>query len=255
MGLGRLGERRAHEGARPGGVGPQVVGEAHAWRGGLSQQRRRIRLDGGDEGVVAGVLQVQPGAVGPQRIGGDGRRAGGDVRLDAPGGPDADHRHRRRVGQARPGPQVEGQQRVRLNERDLHVVGADAGAHDADGQPAEGPGEGDELPMAALGGHGVEAAFTLREGDAYLTLVGDRALKGAYGLHGGHEGAPADHDFTVGGDTFKAPHRSKVDKLYMRQGDGVYLRTPGGGGFEDPAQRDPAATARDRENGFLDDES
>ncbi len=105
------------------------------------------------------------------------------------------------------------------------------------------------------GGHGIEAAFTLRQGEAYLTLVGDRALKGAYGLHGGHEGAPADHDFTVGGDTFKAPHLSKIDKLYLRQGDGVFLRTPGGGGYGDPAGRDPAAVARDRENGYLDDES
>jgi N-methylhydantoinase B len=105
------------------------------------------------------------------------------------------------------------------------------------------------------GGHGVEAAFTLRQGEAYLTLVGDRAFKGAYGLHGGHDGAPADHDFTVGGEAFKAPHLSKIDKLYLRQGDGVFLRTPGGGGYGDPAGRNPAAVARDRENGYLGDES
>lgn len=101
------------------------------------------------------------------------------------------------------------------------------------------------------GGFGVEVAFRLREGDAYLTLVGDRGTVGPYGLLGGAPGQPADHDFHVGDKTFKAPHLTKIDRLYLRPGDGVTLRTPGGGGYGDPAKRPAEARARDRANGYI----
>jgi N-methylhydantoinase B len=101
------------------------------------------------------------------------------------------------------------------------------------------------------GGFGVEVAFRLRDGDGYLTLVGDRGTVGPYGLRGGSPGLPADHDFHVGGKTFKAPHLTKIDRLYLRPGDGVTLRTPGGGGYGPPSARAAEARARDLANGYI----
>lgn len=100
------------------------------------------------------------------------------------------------------------------------------------------------------GGFGVEVAFQLRDGDAYLTLVGDRARSGPHGLLGGRPGAPADHDFHCGGRTFKAPHLSKIDRLYLKPGDGCVLRTPGGGGYGKPDERAQPARDADKANGL-----
>ena len=100
------------------------------------------------------------------------------------------------------------------------------------------------------GGFGVEVAFELRDGDAYLTLVGDRTAAGPHGLLGGRPGASADHDFHTGGRTFKPPHLSKIDRLYLKPGDGCVLRTPGGGGYGDPAKRGADARKADHLNGL-----
>ncbi len=101
------------------------------------------------------------------------------------------------------------------------------------------------------GGFGVEIAFHLSEGDGYLTLVGDRGTTPPYGILGGEPGATADHTFHVGGEAFRSAHGTKIDRLYLRPGDGCVLRTPGGGGYGDPAERDPAARQRDAENALL----
>jgi N-methylhydantoinase B len=101
------------------------------------------------------------------------------------------------------------------------------------------------------GGFGVEVAFDLRDGEAYLTLVGDRATAGPHGLKGGKPGASADHDFHTGGKNFKPPHLSKIDRLYLKPGDGCVLRTPGGGGYGSPSARSPQAREADRLNGLV----
>ena len=67
------------------------------------------------------------------------------------------------------------------------------------------------------GGFGVEIDFELQDGEAYVTLIGDRGVKGAYGLFGGGEGRPADHEFRVEGRTFKVPHQTKIDRLFLAQ--------------------------------------
>ena len=95
------------------------------------------------------------------------------------------------------------------------------------------------------GGLGVEIDFHLRDGTAYLTLVGDRGLKGPHGLCGGSDGLAADHVFHRQGKSFKSEHGTKIDRLYIAAGDGIRMRTPGGGGYGDPGLR-----ARDR---ILDD--
>ncbi|MEJ0069049.1 MAG: hydantoinase B/oxoprolinase family protein [Pseudomonadota bacterium] len=100
------------------------------------------------------------------------------------------------------------------------------------------------------GGCGVEVDFHLRDGEAYMTLVGDRGLTQPYGLVGGEGGQSADHEFHVGNRRFRAPHLTKIDRLYIQAGDGVALKTPGGGGYGDPARRSSDARAADKANGY-----
>ncbi|MBT6276289.1 MAG: hydantoinase B/oxoprolinase family protein, partial [Chromatiales bacterium] len=101
------------------------------------------------------------------------------------------------------------------------------------------------------GGLGVEAALHLREGEGYLTFLGDRGITGPYGLEGGESGATADHAFHTGGEYFQAPHKTKIDRLFLKPGDGMIARTPGGGGYGNPAKRSSEARAADVRRGYF----
>ena len=43
---------------------------------------------------------------------------------------------------------------------------------------------------------------------------------------------------------------AKFDRLYLRPGDDAILRTPGGGGWGDPAKRSPESREADRRRGY-----
>lgn len=83
-----------------------------------------------------------------------------------------------------------------------------------------------------------------------MTLVGDRGRFGAYELAGGAAGVPADHNFLIGAERFKPAHGTKLDRQRMVAGDGVSLRTPGGGGYGPAAARSGAARAADVADGY-----
>ncbi|GGC66255.1 hydantoinase B/oxoprolinase family protein [Chelatococcus reniformis] len=110
--------------------------------------------------------------------------------------------------------------------------------------------EGSAGDGAFRGGFGVEIDFELRDGDAYLTLVADRGRFAPQGVAGGGEGAKADHWFHTGGQAFQTEHLTKIDRLYLKPGDGVRLKTPGGGGYGDPAARDPELRRLDEADGL-----
>jgi N-methylhydantoinase B len=101
------------------------------------------------------------------------------------------------------------------------------------------------------GGFGTEIGVQLRDGETYLTLVGDRGVIGPFGMWGGRPGATSDHEFHVGGKTFKVPHLTKVERLHLKAGDGILLRTPGGGGYGDPNKRSKEAREYDQRNGYV----
>lgn len=99
---------------------------------------------------------------------------------------------------------------------------------------------------------GLGGIYVLRyEGNspASITPTGDGALMAPYGLAGAADGAP--HHYTIERDGVELPLGAKDANLSLLPGDRVICRSAGGGGYGDPAQRDPAAVRRDVAYGYL----
>ncbi|HEV8029890.1 MAG TPA: hydantoinase B/oxoprolinase family protein [Stellaceae bacterium] len=80
--------------------------------------------------------------------------------------------------------------------------------------------------------------------------AGDGVRHGACGILGGEDGLP--HRYMLySGNQEPRPIRTKETGLTIRPGDRLMLESGGGGGWGDPALRDPAAIADDSENGFV----
>ena len=91
-------------------------------------------------------------------------------------------------------------------------------------------------------------AFQLRDGSATASLLAERHAVRPRGTAGGHDGATGAHVMVKrGGAPSDLPAKTSV---VMEPGDAIIVRTAGGGGFGDPAQRDPAARERDRADGI-----
>jgi N-methylhydantoinase B len=73
---------------------------------------------------------------------------------------------------------------------------------------------------------------------------------GACGILGGEDGVP--HRYTLHSDG-RPPRAIKTKEvgLVIQPGDVLVLESGGGGGWGDPALRDPGAVAGDIENGFV----
>jgi N-methylhydantoinase B len=56
------------------------------------------------------------------------------------------------------------------------------------------------------------------------------------------------------GSTYIPPHLSKDQDIELAPGDVVAVSTPGGGGFGDPREREPALIARDLARGYYTEE-
>jgi len=93
------------------------------------------------------------------------------------------------------------------------------------------------------GGLGLRRDIEVLTDGVAFSLLADRRRHPPYGLAGGEAGAVGeDYLSRAGGDSVTIPGKSTHD---LDAGDVVSVRTPGGGGFGDPADRDPAAVARD----------
>jgi N-methylhydantoinase B len=84
--------------------------------------------------------------------------------------------------------------------------------------------------------------------DGGFSLEGDGNLVPPPGLFGGRPGTPG--SVTLNPDGEAQPLPSKIPYRKARRGDVLRLVGPCGGGYGDPAQRDPAATELDARNGF-----
>lgn len=95
------------------------------------------------------------------------------------------------------------------------------------------------------GGFGVNYRMKLRRGQATASFLMDHGRNGPPGILGGEPGAANVIELTMGGRVIDLPHRSKGDGFTLMPGDSVQVRTPGGGGYGPPAERDPEQRRRD----------
>jgi N-methylhydantoinase B len=85
---------------------------------------------------------------------------------------------------------------------------------------------------------------------ALANTAGDGVRHGACGILGGRDGRPHRYALHSPGRPPR-PIKTKEVGIEIRPGDVLILESGGGGGWGDPAMRDPAARARDVENGFV----
>lgn len=105
--------------------------------------------------------------------------------------------------------------------------------------------EGSGGAGAHRGGFGLDYEVEILKGQARASFVMDHGRFGPQGALGGGDGAVNEVEVTRGGDSFVPEHLSKAQDISLAAGDRVRVRTPGGGGYGDPAERDPALVAED----------
>jgi N-methylhydantoinase B len=95
------------------------------------------------------------------------------------------------------------------------------------------------------GGLGQEVLLeNLSESPTAVTFLAERTRSPAPGIAGGEPGGTG--EVRINGEPVDAKNQYIISK-----GDSITLRTPGGGGYGPPGERDPAATAHDRAMGYV----
>ncbi len=110
--------------------------------------------------------------------------------------------------------------------------------------------EGSGGQGAHRGGFGLHYELELRRGEARASFVMDHGRVGPQGALGGADGAPNEVTVWRDGAAYTPEHLSKEQDIPLKAGDRVEVKTPGGGGYGDPANRDPAAIERDERLGY-----
>lgn len=105
--------------------------------------------------------------------------------------------------------------------------------------------EGSGGAGAFRGGFGLDYEIEVLRGSARASFVMDHGRTGPQGALGGGEGAVNRVEIRRGGQVMVPDHLSKAQDIALAPGDRVRVRTPGGGGYGDPAGRDPALVAED----------
>jgi N-methylhydantoinase B len=88
---------------------------------------------------------------------------------------------------------------------------------------------------------------------ADIALIGERGKFAPFGVAGGGPAAANRFVYDTPDGPKSPPMVTKVTDVRIAQGERVRLETPGGGGYGDPAARDPAAIAADRRLGYVTD--
>jgi N-methylhydantoinase B len=104
------------------------------------------------------------------------------------------------------------------------------------------------------GGCGTAYGFTVYS-DSIVSVLGDRADTPPFGVAGGGPAEPSRVQFRTDGEVWTPEFRGKQEKQLLRNGDGAELKSPGGGGFGDPLQRDLDAVEQDLNLGYISPET
>ena len=99
-----------------------------------------------------------------------------------------------------------------------------------------------EGPGRFRGGLGVRRDWKFTDHAATVTIFSDHAKYAPWGLFGGDNGAASRYILNPDSEARELP--SKVT-LTLKPNDVISYRTPGGGGYGRPAERDPEAVLRD----------
>jgi N-methylhydantoinase B len=104
---------------------------------------------------------------------------------------------------------------------------------------------------AHRGGMGAIYEIELLDDKAEVFVFAERARFAPRGVLGGGPGAANQISFEQDDGWHTPPLASKIVGVQLKRGQRIRLESPGGGGWGDPAARDPAATARDERLGYL----
>ncbi|MFP9190959.1 hydantoinase B/oxoprolinase family protein [Natrialbaceae archaeon A-CW1-1] len=92
------------------------------------------------------------------------------------------------------------------------------------------------------GGLGLRRDIRVRDHEPTFSLLADRRRHAPYGIDGGSRGGRGDDKLIRDGEEYDL--EPKIKRV-LEAGDIVSIRTPGGGGYGDPAARDREAIERD----------
>jgi N-methylhydantoinase B len=92
---------------------------------------------------------------------------------------------------------------------------------------------------------------TLSESGGEVFLLGERGKYPPFGVNGGGTAALNRFVYETDAGERTPPLVSKITDIKIQPGQKVRLETPGGGGFGDPATRDPVRVARDVRFGYV----
>ncbi|MEM4311498.1 MAG: hydantoinase B/oxoprolinase family protein [Nitrososphaerales archaeon] len=98
------------------------------------------------------------------------------------------------------------------------------------------------------GGMGIERAFKLIAREATVTFIAERHKIRPWGLFGGKEGAPGELYLIKRGKKVRLKGKCSIK---MERGDEIVIKTPGGGGYGEPKERDKKFLLKDLEDGLI----
>jgi len=99
------------------------------------------------------------------------------------------------------------------------------------------------------GGLGLDYEIELLRGEARASFVMDHGRFGPQGALGGEDGAPNEVEVWQNGVPYTPEHLSKEQDIPLHAGDRVRVKTPGGGGYGAPSERDETVVAEDERLG------
>ena len=101
------------------------------------------------------------------------------------------------------------------------------------------------------GGLGAVYGIEMLGEDTNVFLFGERGRFAPKGFEGGKDAAMNQFTYSKDGQMVEPEMISKLHGAKMKKGDRLLLKSPGGGGYGDPAKRSQEARKRDLELGYV----
>lgn len=101
------------------------------------------------------------------------------------------------------------------------------------------------------GGLGMRRDIRLLHGEAWYSVLADRAVIPPFGISGARSAAPVKVSVFRDGVEHEFPTPGKVTNHWIAAGDVVVMQSAGGGGYGDPTERDPERVREEVEAGYV----